>query len=153
MNGKDILLSYENDIGTIINCACESSFDSDAIVLAKPAKIVRREIFDYQNQFYGSFDKDCLKTPTPDTLLSLIGMILNGPNIKRQAKDENGRSTIAAVISQLLIFNSAKFGSTTSSVVRHNVDRETPFPIYLSLMLHASTRKRDLVDKLHSLGI
>ena len=43
VNGKDILLSYDNDIGTVINFACESSFDSDAVVLAKAAKIVRRD--------------------------------------------------------------------------------------------------------------
>ena len=77
-------------------------------------------------------------------------MILDGPNIKHQT---NSRSSIAAVISQFLIFNSAKFASTSSSTVRHNVDRETPVPTYLGLMLHASTRKRDLIDKFHSLGL
>ena len=150
VNGKDILLSYDNDIGTVINFACESSFDSDAVVLAKAAKIVRREIFDYENKFDGSFGKDCLKAGISDTLLSFIRMILDGPNIKHQT---NSRSSIAAVISQFLIFNSAKFASTSSSTVRHNVDRETPVPTYLGLMLHASTRKRDLVDKFHSLGL
>ena len=54
-NGKDILLSYDNDISTVINLACESSFDSDAVVLAKTAKIVCKEMFEYQNQFDGSF--------------------------------------------------------------------------------------------------
>ena len=44
MNRKDIALSYKNDIGTVINCVCESSFDSDAVVLARAAKIVHREI-------------------------------------------------------------------------------------------------------------
>ena len=58
-------------------------------------------------------------------------MILDGQNIMHQAKNKNGRSSIAAVVSQLLIFSSVKFGSTTS---RHNVDRETT---YLGLMLHA----------------
>ena len=47
-------------------------------------------------------------------------------NIKHQTSNENGRSKIAAVISQLLIFNSAKLGLKSSSMVRHNVDRETP---------------------------
>jgi len=65
-------VSCNNDISTVTNLACESSFDSDAVLLAKAAKIVRREIFEYQNQFNGSFDKDCLKTATPGTLLSLI---------------------------------------------------------------------------------
>ena len=80
-------------------------------------------------------------------------MIIDGPNIKHHTSDENGRSRIAAVISQLLIFNSTKLGSKSSSTVSHNVDRETPLPTYLVLLLHVSTRKRDLVDNLHSLGI
>ena len=122
-------------------------------MLAKAAKIVCREMLKYQNQFDGSFGKDCLKTTKPDTLLSLIRMTLDGPNIKHQTSNENGRRGIAAVISQLLIFNSAKLGSKSSSTVSHNVDRETPLPTYLGLMLHVSTRKRDLVDNLHSLGI
>ena len=61
VNGKDVLLSYKNDISTIISCACESSFDSDAVVLAKAAKIVHREIFDYQNQFDETLAKTVLK--------------------------------------------------------------------------------------------
>ena len=44
-------------------------------------------------------------------------------------------------------------GSTSNSTVRHNADREMSLPTCLGLMLHASTRKRDLVDKMHSLGI
>lgn len=51
---------------------------------------------------------------------------------KTLQKNKNGWSSIAAaVVSQLMIFSSVKFGSTTS---RHNVDRETT---YLGLMLHA----------------
>ena len=155
MNGKEVLLTYDSDIGTVINFACESDFDSDAMVLAKAAKIVRREIFNCQKQlqFNGSFSKDCQKTAVPDVLLSLIRMILEGPNIKHQASSKSGRSSAACVISQLLIFNSVKLNSSPSGVIRHNADRETPLPIYLGLMLHASTRKRDLVDKLHKLGM
>ena len=87
---KDILLSYDNGISTAIDLACESSFDSDAVLLTKAAKIVRREIFEYQDWLDGSFGKDCLKTTTPDTLLSLIRIILaiDGPNIEYQTSDK-----------------------------------------------------------------
>ena len=38
-------------------------------------------------------------------------------------------------------------------MIQHNTNRETPLPIYLGLMLHGTTRKRELVDKLHKLGL
>ena len=37
--------------------------------------------------------------------------------------------------------------------MRHSEDRETPLPIYLGVMIHATTRKRDIIDKLHKLGL
>ena len=41
----------------------------------------------------------------------------------------------------------------TSSFVRHRSAQETPLPTYIGLLLHAQTRKRDLVDRLFSLGL
>ena len=40
-----------------------------------------------------------------------------------------------------------------TSVIRHNADRETLLPIYLGLMLQATAMKRELVAKLHKLGL
>ena len=37
--------------------------------------------------------------------------------------------------------------------VRQNIIQETPLPTYIGLMLHAHTRKRELVDRLHYLGL
>ena len=38
-HGQEILLAYEKDIGTLIHTACEKDHDSDAMVLAKVAKL------------------------------------------------------------------------------------------------------------------
>ena len=46
VNGKEVFLIYVNDVGTALHFACESDFDSDAIILAKAAKIVCRELFE-----------------------------------------------------------------------------------------------------------
>jgi len=86
----------------------------------------------------------------PDELLSLVWMILEGPSIKHKT---SGRNNAANVLLQILIFNGVKFNTSDSLAVRHNTDRETPVPTYLGLMLHGTTRKRDLVDKLHVLGL
>ena len=154
-HGRDILLVYEKDISTLIHSACEKDHDSDAMVLAKAAKLVHREIFDYPNKFNGSFNNERQRNAVPNVLITLIRMILEGTSIAcaDQPSSRSGRSNIAYVISQLIAFNSVKFSSGSSNVVRHSEDKETPLPIYLGLMIHAMTRKRDIVDKLHRLGL
>ena len=59
---------------------------------------------------------------------------------------------VANVISQLVAFNSARLNSGSSSAVRHSEERESPIPIYFGLMIHATTRKQDIIDKSHKLG-
>ena len=149
-SGKEVLLTYDEDVGCVINTACESTFDSDAMVLAKAARIVRKGMF---SQIKWSVSEGVQTAAVPDELLSLVRMILEGPNIQHQTSNKNGRNNAASVLSQLLIFNSVKFSTSDSSTVRHNIDRETPLPTYLGLMLHGTTRKRDLVDKLHALEL
>ena len=146
-------MAYEKDIGTLINFACKEDHDSDAMVLAKVAKLIRRQIFGYQSNFNGSFNSECQRTAVPDVLMTLIRMILGGTNIVDKPNSRSGRSNVACVISQLIAFNSVKFSSGSSNIVQHSEDRETPLPIYLGVMIHATTRKRDIIDKLHKLGL
>ena len=59
-------------------------------------------------------------------------------------------------IAQLLEFNSVKHkrvatGSIPSTVM-HATPQETPVPTYIGLMLHAHTRKRELIDRLAHKG-
>ena len=55
-------MAYEKDIGTLINFACEEDHDSDAMVLTKAAKLVCKQIFDYQSKFNGSFNNESQRT-------------------------------------------------------------------------------------------
>ena len=63
----------------------------------------------------------------------------------------------AIATAQILKFNSIKHkrtrGTTSSTSVRHSVAQETPLPIYIGMMLHAHTRKKELVDRLSHLGL
>jgi len=43
--------------------------------------------------------------------------------------------------------------SNPSVGTRHNRDREVPLPIYLSLLIHANTRSKELIDTLFQLGM
>ena len=44
-------------------------------------------------------------------------------------------------------------GTSQSITVRHSIAQETPLPTHIGLMLHAHTRKKELVDRLYHLGM
>jgi hypothetical protein len=89
----------------------------------------------------------------PNSLCALVGMMLNGPNIQEQSS----YSSIPAptlTISQLVMFNSsARRRQSTVDPTKHSHNRETPVPVYLGVLMHTKTRKRDLVDNLFHLGL
>ena len=143
------MLTFEDDIGTALSKACELESDNEAIHLARAAKIVCQHLFEKTKPFDG-FLVGCQKESVPSILLALVNMILEGPSVH----DQNKASTSAALsIAQLLKFNSKHKRKQATPTVRHSIDQETPVPIYIGLMLHAHSRKRDLVDRLYSLGM
>ena len=103
-----LILTYDIDIGTAITFACEIFLTQMLLhrILAKAAKIVCRELFEQKQKFNGSFSKDCQKAAVPDVLLSLMRMILEGPNINHCTTSEDGRSFIAYVLSFLTVSGS-----------------------------------------------
>ena len=150
--GWDVLMAFEEDIGTALSKVCELDSDNEAIHLARAARIVRSHLFGKAKPFAG-FPEGCQMEFVPFLLLALVNMILEGPSIQ----DHSESTTSAALsIAQLMKFNSVKHKrklATQSATVRHSTDQETPMPTYIGLMVHAHTHKRDLVDRLHSLGI
>ena len=61
-------------------------FTEDAVLLAKAAAIVRKDIFNHQCfKFTGSFPAECQEDSLPSCLVS---MFLNGPSLKDQGKRE-----------------------------------------------------------------
>ena len=106
----------------------------------------------FKSCFKGTFERKCQGDSFPPSLVSLVKMILYGPNIVSQL--ENSSSQAALTIAQLLQFNCYSCRRETSSNYdRHSKDRETPLPLYVGLSVHAQTRKRELVDTLFKLGI
>ena len=151
--GRDILMAFEEDLGAALDKACKLDSDSDAVHLALAAHIVRRHMFGEAKPFTG-FPEGCQEESVPPLLLALVSMILEGPSIKDQMADTNPAAITAA---QILKFNSVKHkrtrGTTSSTCVRHSVAQETPLPTYIGMMLHAHTRKKELVDRLSHLGL
>ena len=104
--------------------------------------------------FNGSFDTQCQQNSVPQTLMALVGMILDGTNLATHSNDTI-KSQVTLTLAQLglLKFNSTLRRREGASAVYNTAKRETPLPIYTGLLLHAKTRKRELVDKLHDLGL
>ena len=78
-------------------------------------------------------------------------MILEGPNARRQLTGKPSQA--ALTLAQLLKFNSVKHARKTEQCTRHIKSQETPLPVYIGVMLHVKTRKRDPIDRLYALGM
>ena len=151
--GREVVLVFNEDVGAALRKACEHDADSDAVYLARAATIAQRDRFQTKMEFNGSFHTKCQEQSLPTSLLSLVAMVLNGPNIKTQSTFSSV-SQPALSISQLLLYNSCKrYKENAKDMVRHSQQRETPLLIYLGIMLHTKTRKRDLVNTLFNLGL
>lgn len=154
--GREVILVFESDIGHAINRACNQSCDNEAMIMSKAASIVRKELFEMRSsakEFNGNFSHDCQGSSVPHSLLALVSMIHEGPSIKDQTRQVSSSSALS--VSQIIAFNTVKYkrDKATSSTIRHSRTQETPLPIYLGLLLHAHTRKKELIDKLSHLGL
>ena len=118
----------------------------------RAAAIVRKEIFQKQYIFQGSL-LDEQYDDNPSSLLALVQMILGGTNIENQMENNNNVKCSALSITQLLVFNAVKRSRKDTNAVRHNLDRETRLPLYLGLLVHFKTRKRELIEVLFKIGL
>lgn len=136
----------------LIICSITVDYDNDALCLARAAQIVRRELFDCEYKFDGTI-RDAQRTSIPKLLIALIEMILQGPSIKQQNEGLSFQPALSIV--QLIKFNSVHQRRQLDSEAsfRHSLQQETPLPVYISMMLHAATRKKKVIDKLFELGL
>lgn len=76
--------------------------DSDARGLARAAHIVRKDIIKVDNSLNGKFSPECQKYSIPDSLLSLVGMLIKGPT----TNIDHWNCQACGSFSQLFVFNS-----------------------------------------------
>ncbi|CAG2215325.1 unnamed protein product [Mytilus edulis] len=143
--GREHLLAFKDDIGPALRRACEEDFDSNYMQIYKAVKIVRSDMMATSSEFNGTFAADCQEKSVPRSLLTLVNMLLYGPDI---TTDSFSQETLS--IAQMLIFNSHKRIQKSN---RHAKSRETPSQMYLGIVIHCQTRKRGLIDKLYKLGL
>ena len=102
--GRNVLFVSKENVGKSPRRSCQLDDESEAVFLCPAANVVR----DYMLRnkcipFSGSFTENCQKKSVPQSLLTLIAMIMYGTNIKDKA---SYLSQPALSLSQLMMFNS-----------------------------------------------
>ena len=128
---------------------------TDGMCIARAASILRRDMFREFPQFSGSLAEGfCSRDCVPPSLLNFLTTLLGGYNIDNGSPVSSAEQTAACSIAQLIRFNSVKrMQPNRPEHTRHHVSHETHLPVYVGLMLHNSTRKKSLVDRMNSLGL
>ena len=158
--GRDILIAFNEDVGEALLKASKQDLESEALHLARAARIIRRDIFAFKNKlFNGSFLDKCQEHSIPSSLRALVGMILEGPCPDIESADDSD-SKAGLTISQLISFNCVKHKRDTTAteeskqvMPRHNRERETPLPLYLGLKIYSATRSKTLIDTMFRFGL
>ena len=108
------------------------------------AAILRKEILNKTDTSKGTFPQNSHRDSIPQTMLVLVNMIHEGPNPKFQSLGESSQA--ALTLAQLLKFNRVKRARKTDEGTRHVKSQENPLPVYIGVMLHVKTRKKELID-------
>ena len=129
------------------------SCQAEALILMRAAMIIHKLCLESQEPFNGSFSANCLTAPVNKNMRIFFNTILQGQSTVFGEKNINdntnqdARDKIAYIISQLLMYNATKGVHQTVKTdnVRHSKERETTFPLYYGLKLHALGRQKNQI--------
>ncbi|CAC5373126.1 unnamed protein product [Mytilus coruscus] len=79
--GRENLLAFKDDIGPALQKACEEDYDSIYMQIYKAVKIARSDMMATSSEFNDTFAADCQEKSVPRSLLTLVNMLLYGPDI------------------------------------------------------------------------
>ena len=154
-NKRSWSLVYDKDLSSAV--ANMSAF-TEASILHKAAKIIRKDCLQVRHLFTGSFSDQCDRETEslPFTLRSFLHILLNGSGTLEDpcSEQESNTSKVVSSIGQQIIFNSVERRSgTLSRIPRHIRYRETPAVIYLAMKLYLKTGSRSVMKTLHKRGL
>ena len=140
---KSTLLFFKDGLKKLLRDSRD--FESEALAMVKLVKVIRQEIFEWDPAFHFSGCFHCQENSIPPSLLTLVSMLLNGPNVQHQNIME---SQVTLTISQLIYFN------IKSKVPTATAKTENPhFLSYIGLTIHTQTRSKKIANILFKLGI
>ena len=116
-------------------------------MMQKVTKEIRTKLRDTVTDFTGSFTNEL---SLPSELMVFLNLLLFG-----KSWDEFGFSLPVKVIAQIILYNikSRVRSNSTSTHQRHNMERESPFLLYVGLKIYSVTRSRIVIDILHAHGL
>lgn len=145
---RDIYISYGDDLAAALKYATGSQ-SNYVTGICQLGRRIKSELVDRKQSFTGHFEEQCQEQSVSPTFLSFMYMLTG---IECPDNVQSSKLSPALVLAQLLTFNSAKKRSPTG-VFRSNAEHETPVAIYIAFLIHSMTRSKDLINRLHSLGL
>lgn len=92
-----------------------------------------------------------MKHSAPLSVHSIVRMLLYSSDISSELDEDQTKDYLS--ISQLIKFNMVKKKKTSSKVLHHLKENETPLTLYTALMVLSKTRKERLVNELEKNGL
>lgn len=152
--GRDIYISHKKTVGAALAQASRIHVsDDEAQKIVEVGLILCQHILQEQKHFNGSFDPSCLSEPVSKPLLTLLDVLLESLSSieDKVAEDQasiSARFRVVCTISQLICSNAAQQSSSARTLYQMK-ERETPFPLYVGLKLHASARQKGTINTFH----
>ena len=138
---KVVVLTLKDEIGTAV---MKCSDEDDGIILSKAAHIIRCSLLTVDEIFNGNVSRE-----QQTNLVQLIELILQG-----EKSQNTNLGHISINLARLIRFNSVKQKRRKNiSEIRHSRTNEAPIPVLIGLRIHATTRKKKLVNQLASKGM
>ena len=151
-NGKNVILSRNENVAEVLLDHMNAEDEAQQIV--EVGLLLRKKILVPQSPFSGTFSPNCLRESVPNALLTLMRVLLEGAGgigVEENSK-VTARMRVALTLSQLVISNSVKESSDAQQLYQVTV-RETPFPLYTSLVLNSNGRLKKVIKNFHKAGI
>lgn len=156
-SGRDIILSTKMKCGQVLMDSMERFVsEEEAKKIVEVGLLLRKHVLSSQFYFNGSFAGNCLSEPVPNSLFTLLRVLLQGAsNLQDMENHEclSARNRVACSLSQLIISNTVKRGSKNVRNLYQTQNQETPLPLYIGLKLHAQDRLKSCIRDFHPLGV
>ena len=154
--GRDVLLSTKSKAGSLmLESLTQELSEEEAKKIVEVGLLLRKHILSSQAPFMGSFSSKCLSESVPNSLLTLLQVLLEGTSSIQNMEDHetaSARIRVACTLSQLLISNAAKQATNAHNLYQMH-DKETPVPLYIGLKLHSHDRLKNVIREFHQLGV
>ena len=105
-SSKYVLVTLKDELGRAFFNACLSSCSNDGILLAKAAKIIRKDLLRHEQHFNGVISRERRFEEIPSSIFQLISLIIEG-GYTQDSTPESSKKIIGN-LSQLVMFNTVK---------------------------------------------